>query len=115
MLGTPLQLIVLQQTASGRLQLMNGGSLILGDPVSMICHPSSMPSRLSGPTLSCVGFEPGSVGTGLEIPLAWKSTEDRCGTMRIDPADERGKSLVGAPPHWLHHARFEVGQPTVAK
>ena len=33
----------------------------------------------------------------LEIPLAWRPTEDRRGSTRIDPADERGKSAVGAP------------------
>ena len=28
----------------------------------------------------------------VEIPLSWRPTEDRCGTARADPADERSKS-----------------------
>src|SRR5438876_11984292 len=35
----------------------------------------------------------------LEIPLAWRPTEDRCGTARADPADECRKSPVGSAAH----------------
>src|SRR5260370_28863512 len=35
----------------------------------------------------------------VEIPLPWRPTEDRCGTARADPADERGKFLVGSAAH----------------
>jgi hypothetical protein len=50
-------------------------------------------------------------------PLAWRPTEDRCGTARVDPADERGKSLWRAPRiHGeLLKLGFEVGQSSVAK
>jgi len=37
-------------------------------------------------------FGPASPVLALEIPLAWRPTEDRCGTARADPADERSKS-----------------------
>jgi len=30
----------------------------------------------------------------VEIPLAWRPTEDRRGPARADPADERGKPAV---------------------
>src|SRR5947199_7753116 len=32
----------------------------------------------------------------LEISLSWRPTEDRRGPARVDPADERGKSVVGS-------------------
>jgi hypothetical protein len=43
----------------------------------------------------------------LEILLAWRPTEDRCGTARADPADECGKSFVGS-------AAKLMGQPFMA-
>jgi hypothetical protein len=53
----------------------------------------------------------------MEIPLSWRPTEDRCGTARADPADERRNSLWGAPRiHGeLLKLGFEVAQSSVAK
>src|SRR5438128_7628800 len=44
----------------------------------------------------------------LEISLSWRPTEDRRGPARVDPADERGKSVVGSTTHpWrVAQARF---------
>jgi hypothetical protein len=52
-----------------------------------------------------------------EIPRSWRPTEDRCGTARVDPTDERGKSPWGAPRiHGeLLKLGIEVGQSSVAK
>ena len=35
----------------------------------------------------------------LEISLSWRPIEDRRGPARVDPADERGKSVVGSTTH----------------
>jgi len=68
--------LVLQRRVSGRVQLTNGDRLFL---VTLYrgFHRSSGPSRSSGPKLWYVGIEPASVGTSVEIPLAWRPTEDR--------------------------------------
>jgi hypothetical protein len=44
----------------------------------------------------------------LEIPLPWRPTEGRRGPVRVDLADERGKSVVGSAAHpWrAAQARF---------
>src|SRR5438876_12298041 len=67
------QVIVLQRRVSGRVQLTNGDRLFL------VMLYRWFPSVLA-----------------LEIPLSWRPTEDRCGTARVDPADKRGKVLVGS-------------------
>src|SRR6266487_3116059 len=67
------QLIVLQRRVSGRVQLTNGDRLFL------VMLYRWLPSVLA-----------------VEITRSWRPTEDRCGTARADPADERGKSLVGS-------------------
>ena len=53
----------------------------------------------------------------LEIPLSWRPTEDRRGSPHVDPADERGNPLWGAPRiHGeLLKLGFEVAQSSVAK
>src|SRR5947209_3879740 len=72
------------------------GSLVLGPAVSMVSvgpqghhdHPARDARALASSRLPSV--------LALEIPLSWRPTEDRCGTARVDPADKRGKSLVGS-------------------
>ena len=92
------QLIVLQRRVNGRVQLTNGDRLFL------VMLYRWFPSVLNAitvirPELWYVGIEPASVGTGGGIPRSWRPTEDRCGTARADPADERGKSSVGSAAH----------------
>src|SRR6266851_847658 len=70
------QLIVLQRRVRGRVQLTNGDRLFL------VMLYRWFPSVLT-----------------VEIPLSWRPTEDRCGTARADPSDERGKSAVGCAAH----------------
>src|SRR5439155_22808122 len=93
------------------------GSLVLGPPVSMVSigpeghhdHPTGDPCSLASSRLPPV--------LALEISLSWRPTEDRRGPARVDPADERGKSVVGAPRiHGeLLKLGFEVAQSSVAK
>jgi hypothetical protein len=42
-----------------------------------------------------LGIGPASAGTGVGNLAPWRPTEDRRGSARVDPADERGKSAVG--------------------
>src|SRR6266446_4359615 len=66
------------------------GSLVLGHAVSMVSigsqghhdHPSRDSRTLASSRLPSV--------LAVEIPLSWRPTEDRCGSARADPADERG-------------------------
>src|SRR5439155_6212614 len=75
------------------------GSLVLGHAVSMVSissqghhdHPSRDSRTLASSRLPSV--------LAVEIPLSWRPTEDRCGTARADPADERRKFLVGSAAH----------------
>src|SRR5437660_3254150 len=75
------------------------GSLVLGPAVSMVSigahghhyHPTGDPCPLASSRLPPV--------LALEIPPPWRSTEDRRGPARVDPADERGKSAVGCAAH----------------
>src|SRR5213080_1307632 len=70
------QVIVLQRRVRGRVQLTNGDRLFLVQLYRWL------PSVLA-----------------LEIPLPWRSTANRRGSARADPADERGKSAVGSAAH----------------
>src|SRR5438876_10758531 len=54
-------------------------------------HPSRDSRTLASSRLPSV--------LAVEIPLSWRPTEDRCGTARADPADERGKFAVGSAAH----------------
>src|SRR5947209_8962641 len=75
------------------------GSLVLGPAVSMVSigaqghhyHPTGDPGALASGRLSPL--------LALEISLSWRPTEDRRGPARVDPADERGKSVVGSTTH----------------
>src|SRR5213080_5305307 len=51
-------------------------------------HPTGDPCSLASSRLPPV--------LALEISLSWRPTEDRRGPARVDPADERGKSVVGS-------------------
>src|SRR6266853_4682129 len=70
------QLIVLQRRVRGRVQLTNGDRLFL------VTLYRWFPSVLA-----------------VEIPLSWRPTEDRWGTARADPPDERRKSAMGCAAH----------------
>src|SRR5437867_3127232 len=48
----------------------------------------------------------------VEIPLSWRPTEDRCGTARADPADERRKFLVGSDIGQIMSKHNRAGQRT---
>ena len=111
------QLIVLKRRVRGRVQLTNGDRLFLVQlyrwfpigPQGHHDHPARDPRALASSWLPSV--------LALEIPLSWRPTEDRRGAARADPADECGKSVVGAP---LIHGEllklgFEVAQSSVAK
>src|SRR5207248_10537171 len=71
------------------------GSLVLRPPVSMGSigpqrhhdHPTGDPCPLASRRLPPV--------LALEIPLSWRPAANRRGPARVDPADERGKSVVG--------------------
>src|SRR6266446_3797393 len=67
------------------------GSLVLGQAISMVSigpHGHyDRPSRDSRTVLA------------VEIPLSWRPTEDRWGTARADPPDERRKSAMGCAAH----------------
>src|SRR5436309_15515401 len=73
--------------------------IILGHAVSMVSigsqdhhdRPSRDSRTLASSRLPSV--------LAVEIPLSWRPTEDRCGTARADPADERRKFLVGSAAH----------------
>jgi hypothetical protein len=101
------QLIVLQRRVSGR-PAHEWGSFVLGHAVSMVSidpqghhdHPAGDPCALAPGRLPSV--------LALEIPLSWRPAEDRRGPARVDPADERGKSVVGSAAHpWrATQARF---------
>ena len=90
------QLAVLRRKVRGRVHLTNGGSLVLGAAVSMVSigpqgrhdHPTGDSSPLASGRLAPV--------LALEIPLSRRPTEDRRGPAHVDPADERGKSVVGS-------------------
>src|SRR5262249_58228318 len=72
------------------------GSLILGHAVSTVSigpqghhdYPARDPRALASSRLPSV--------LAVEISPAWRPTEDRCGTARADPANERGKTLLGS-------------------
>src|SRR6478672_2772912 len=72
-------------------------------------HPAGDPRALASGRLPSV--------LALEIPPSWRSTANRCGSARADPADERGKSAMGsAGIHGeLLKLGFEVAQSSVAK
>src|SRR2546426_5924661 len=74
------QLIVLRRGVRGRVQLTNGDRLFLVQLYRWF--PSVLKSGRLPPVLA------------LEILLAWRPTEDRCGTARADPADECGNRLA---------------------
>ena len=105
------QLIVLQRRVRGRSNSQMGiacsWSSCIG-PQGCHDHPPRDPRALASGRLSPV--------LALEIPLSWRPTEDRRGSPRVDPADERGKSAVGAPRiHGeLLKVGFEVAQSSVA-
>src|SRR5436190_20682071 len=75
------------------------GSLVLGHAVSMGSigpqghhdHPSRDSRTLASSRLPSV--------LAVEISLSWRPTEDRCGSARAYPADERGKSAMGSAAH----------------
>ena len=55
---------------------------------------------------ACPARDPGAMAPSrlspvlaVEIPLAWRPTEDRHGAASVDPADERGESVVGSAAH----------------
>jgi hypothetical protein len=79
------------------------------DPQGYHDRPARDPRALAPPRLPPV--------LALEIPLSWRTAEDRRGSARADPADERGKSAVGSPRiHGeLLKLGFEVAQSSVAK
>src|SRR5437762_2995007 len=54
-------------------------------------HPTGDPGALASGRLSPL--------LALEIPLLWRSTANRRGPARADPADERRKSAVGCAAH----------------
>src|SRR5438067_5555902 len=54
-------------------------------------HPTGDPHPLASRRLPSV--------LALEIPPPWRSTANRRGSARADPADERGKSAVGSAAH----------------
>src|SRR5205807_6716900 len=72
---------------------------VFGSTVSMVSigpecnhdHPTGDPCPLASGRLPPV--------LAVEIPLAWRPTEDRRGPARADPADERGKPAVGSAAH----------------
>src|SRR5260221_10045912 len=75
------------------------GSLVLGPAVSMVPidpqghhdHPARDPRTLASGRVSPV--------LALEIPFSRRPTKDRCGSVRTDSSDERGKSAVGCAAH----------------
>src|SRR5262245_36660795 len=93
------QMIVLQRRVSGRVQLTNWDRLFL------VMLYRRFPSVLKAITI----IRPETLvrwhRAGFRRYWRWKSrptwrpTEDRCGTARADPANERGKSLVGSAAH----------------
>jgi len=93
------QLIVLRREVSGRVHLTNGDRLFLVQlyrwfPSVLKAHhdhPARDPRALASRRLPSV--------LALEIPSSRRPPEDRLGTARVDPADERGKFLVGSAAH----------------
>src|SRR5712671_4640808 len=108
------QLIVLQRRVRGRVRLTNG-ELVLGPAVSMVSigpqghhhHPARDPRALASGRLPPV--------LAVEIPLAWRPTEDRRGPARADPADERGNPAVGSAAHFLVYPLDFVGHYASAR
>jgi hypothetical protein len=93
------QLIVLQRRVRGRVQLTNGDRLFLVTlyrwfpsvlRAITIVRPRD-PRTLASSRLPSV--------LAVEIPLSWRPTEDRWGTARADPPDERRKSAMGCAAH----------------
>jgi hypothetical protein len=93
------QLIVLRRRVRGRVQLTNGGSLVLGPVVSMV--PIGPPGHHDHPARDSRTLASGRLSSVLavEIPFSRRPTKDRCGSARTDPADERRKSAVGCAAH----------------
>src|SRR5437660_7527905 len=93
------QVIVLQRRVRGRVQLTDGDRLFLVQlyrwfPSVLECHhdhPTGDPHPLASRRLPSV--------LALEIPPPWRSTANRRGSARADPADERGKSAVRSAAH----------------
>jgi transposase InsO family protein len=73
--------------------------------------------RSSGPRRSCVGTGPAFAATAVGSRARWRTTADRHGAARVDPADEHRESASGAPRiHGeLRKLGFEVAQSSVAK
>ena len=92
--------------------------MIAGSLFSFIAgfHQSCRFSQSSGPRRSWVGTGP-SLLLALEVAPTGRATADRHGVARIDPADERRESALGAPRiHGeLLKLGFEVAQSSVAK
>src|SRR5215472_10358902 len=82
------QLIVLQRRVCGRVQLTNGDRLFL-----------IMLYRWFPSVLKAITFIRPETLVRWHRALSWRSTEDRCGPARVDPADECGKSLMGSAAH----------------
>src|SRR5258706_7495769 len=82
------QLSVLQAQGAGSRPAHKWGSLVLGPAVSMVSigaqghhyHPTGDPGALASGRLPSV--------LALEIPSSWRSTANRRGSARTDPADE---------------------------
>src|SRR6059058_1544917 len=92
------QLSVLRRRVRGRVQLTNGDRLFLVQLYRWF--PSALKAiTIIRPETLVRWFGPASPVLALEIPLAWRPTEDRCGTARADPADECRKSPVGSAAH----------------
>jgi hypothetical protein len=71
------------------------GSLVLGHAISMVSiGPQGHHDRPSRDSRTLASSRLPSV-LAVEIPLSRRPTEDRWGTARADPPDERGKSAMG--------------------
>jgi hypothetical protein len=82
------QMIVLRRKVRGRVQLTNGDRLFLvllyrwaPSVLKIITNPARDPRALASGRLPSV--------LALEIPPSWRSTANRRGSARADPADER--------------------------
>jgi hypothetical protein len=93
------QLIVLQRRVRGRIQLTNGDRLFLVMLYRWFPSVLKAITIVRPETLITLASSRLPSVLAVEIPLSWRPTEDRCGTARTDPADERGKSAVGCATH----------------
>src|SRR5262249_32871254 len=85
------QVIVLQRSVSGRAVFGHAVSMVSVGPQDDHDHPARDSRALASSRISSV--------LALEISLSWRPIENRCEPTCADPADERGKSLVGSAAH----------------